>query len=339
MSNSWATHRANRRAQWLSFRVAFAVVTGFVCVLLVTRLEWSLVAALLDSTNHELLALALATNLGYFLIRGIRWWLLVGGVERSLSVLQAMQISNLGVLTSSVFPGLGEATRLFYLRRHALPTSGAAAVVLQERLSDTFTLGALLIVSLAGDQLRLHDGFLASARLPLIALGVVVVAAVLAGTLSWRRRGLGSPRSAGSRTVSIAETIGRFVAELTESSLRLIRQPLRCFGVVVATGAVHLLAVATAWLTLRSFGLEVPPLAVVGLVALLNLGLGLVPSPMGIGLYQMAGLVTLNRYAATLEVAVAAATVLQAINYSAAILAAAPSIVPALWSTGKGKSS
>lgn len=88
----------------------------------------------------------------------------------------------------------------------------------------------------------------------------------------------------------------------------------------------------TAWFTLRSFDLETPRLAVVGLVALVNLGLGLVPSLMGSGLYQMAGLVAMGRYAATQEVAVVAATVLQAINYSAAILAAAPSIVPELWS-------
>jgi uncharacterized membrane protein YbhN (UPF0104 family) len=98
-----------------------------------------------------------------------------------------------------------------------------------------------------------------------------------------------------------------------------------CINIVAASFAVHGVAVAAASMAMLAAGMEAPPTAALLLVTLVNLGLGLIPSPGGLGVFQAAGVIALGSFADSLEQAVVSATVLQATSYVALLLAALPS--------------
>ena len=103
--------------------------------------------------------------------------------------------------------------------------------------------------------------------------------------------------------------------QLRASGRAVIRQPTLALTIAATTLLAHALAITVGWVSLSAFGASASALTVLTLVVLINLGLGLLPSPAGLGLYQAAGLAVLASAATSPELAVAAATGLQAVDY------------------------
>ena len=321
------------RSRPAALRLAVGILAGASCLVLIGRLDLSALFGVLRSVSLSYAVAALALNLAYFIVRGLRWWLLIQSVHTKITLFGATGISSLGVFMSSLYPGLGEATRLILLRRYCTPTAGAAAVVLAERLIDTATLGVLLIVGLHFSP-ALPSANLAGYARPLILL--VVLGLALVSFLRMRSRGRERGRGRGilGHISATANRVAGFLWGMGGSMVGLLRRPKLCLGIAAAILSTHLIAVGTAWLTMSAFQLSVPPMTVLALVVLVNFGLGLFPSPLGLGLYQFAGLMVLGGVTANSEIAVGAATGLQLVNYAAAILAVLVAVIAELWPRG-----
>jgi uncharacterized protein (TIRG00374 family) len=310
-------------------RLVAGALVGLGCLFLVSRLDLQAVVDAFSQARLELLALALALNLLYIIGRGLRWRLLIRSVDHPLPLTQALRTSSIGIVMSSVYPGFGEAARLVLLRRLALPLPRAAAVVVEERLIDTLALGLLLV---GGVLLAPLPSLRATLTFPgaMVGLGVcalIGVAVLIVAALTSERLGPAivarAPLLAPPRRLT-----GDIIHGFRASAGALCRSPGLALGVAALTIAAHGLAIAVGYATVAAFGLAVSPAVVALMVVALTLGIGLLPSPLGIGLYQAAGLALLGAATGNPEGGVAAATALQAINYGAAILAALAFMLP-----------
>jgi uncharacterized membrane protein YbhN (UPF0104 family) len=282
------------------------------CVFLLRRLDLALVLEAAGSARPMSLFGALLLSVVFIQARGLRWWLLVRIAGEPCRLRDALGISSLGLFAAGLGPGLGEAARLILLRRRALPLARATTIVLQDRLVDTVLSGLFLCVGLAR-----HTGLsgvvTSVSPIGLIALGGGVAVGLLL---------LGRPGRSERAVV--------FVRAVLEAWGPLRHSPALLSGIVLGSAGIQLLAVAAAWLTLSALAIVAPIELPLLLVALTNLGLGLAPSPLGLGLYQAVGLAVLGGIVASPELAVAAATLFQAVSYAALVLAALPAALGGL---------
>lgn len=300
-------------------RLLALVLVTIVGFIIMSRLDPQTLLDALHSARLELIGVALLANAMYLATKGLRWWLLLGSFPGHISIMSAMRISTLGILLSSIYPGLGETSRVLLLRRRrTLSVASATMVVLEERLIDTCTLVALLLISLLSSTSPLLGQagyraeswpFLASASL-LIAVSLAAVIAVLISR-RW---------SPAGRTASLVQRPLEFGRAMVSTGQQLLRQPALLAGVIAATVLSQLLGLITGWAGLLAFGVDASLLTVVLFITAINLGLGLIPTPAGLGLYQAAGLAILTAGGTRPELAIMAATGLQTVNYGITLL-------------------
>ena len=297
-------------------------------VLLVSRLNSAALLNAMISADRRYLVAAVVLNLVYFGVRGVRWWVILHGMGCRLALSPAVGISCLGVFTSSIYPGLGEATRVMLLRRQAVLLATAASAVVLERIADTLIFALVFLDDLAWHWHPPSSGVRLGAWAEVMAVsvvgGTVIIRSVL---LSRSGRRIVAGLLFTARMERIAQRARSFVDEVREALSGLAHDPWRCLHVAALTVAVQLLSVGTAWLVCLAFDVDPPFIVVVTLIVAINLGLGLVPSPLGIGLYQLAGLAILGGYAGGPATAIAIATALQGVNYAATTVAAIGSMV------------
>lgn len=313
-------------------RLAVGLLAGVGCFLLIGSVDLSSTAEILRSANFHDIAVALVWNLLFYVTRGGRLWLLIRGVSQQIALVDATRISAIGILLSSVYPGLGEAARFTLLRRHSIALPQAVAVVVAERVIDTTALVALLIVGLLVSPIPVPA--LAGHVYQWLQTAIVIlVSAVFILGLLWI---VGTSQYfsalARSRVKSVAKHILVFLNTLRDSGIIVLRDPTLCLSVLVTTLVAQLLIAIVAWTAFGAFGVQAPFAAALTLVVLLSLGLGFLPSPLGVGLYQVVGLTVLGGFTSDHAVAIATATGLQAVNYVAALIAVLASVLPVLWS-------
>lgn len=299
------------------WRLLVGLFFGCISLLVLGKLDLQETWAVIGRTDVRFVAAAALAVAACLLARSLRWWLIAVGPPRRLSLLGAAQVSAVGTLMTVVYPMMGEASRLLLLRRHGLLPANAVVLVLAERVVDTVTL--LLLCLLCAPAL---PDLLSPIRVPLpVSLPVVAGAAVAlmlsASVLLW----FGGTRLLHS---PLAKRLGKGVtatvdgARLTAELLRRDRR--RSLWVFLLTLAAHFLTVAAAWAAALAVGMSISPWQALLLVLVLNFGLGFFPVPLGLGIYQAAGLLVLSSAGPAL--ALATATVFQAASYSTAIIAA-----------------
>jgi uncharacterized protein (TIRG00374 family) len=316
-----------RKLSGISWRPWFVptIIGVAACWCVVTQFDLALLHTTFAEGDHLYTLLALIFCLAYIQLRGLRWWLLVSGSLGELDCWSATRISSLGTLMSGLYPGLGEATRALLLRRRSFAAGRVVGVVLQERMIDTGILG-LVALGLLSSYWTTYVAQLVS-ELPWgVVLSGVSVSLVCLLHSGVREQVL--PRAISRRfrlTTRVEKHTRRVLRDVTASWTELRRSPMLCINIVAASFAVHGVAVAAASMAMLAAGMEAPPTAALLLVTLVNLGLGLIPSPGGLGVFQAAGVIALGSFADSLEQAVVSATVLQATSYVALLLAALPS--------------
>lgn len=301
-----------------SIRFGLALILVAAAVLSLRQLDGPRVLEALRAAKLGYLLLALGLDFAYLAARGFRWWLLLRHGGRSFTLRAATRISTLGVFMATVFPPLGEASRLVLLRRRRVPTGRAVALVIVERLGDAATLALFLLVGL--DRVP-------SPRLPPVAPFAPGLPTLVGGALV-----LAGPLVAigGRRAIGAARRWQRALARLAAFSIDGVkrtsadarRSPLTAVAIGLLTLAVNGLGAAIGWVAVLAFLPHLPATAAMLFTAVAYFGLAVFPSPLGLGPYQLAGVTVLGSYGASQELAVAAATGVQAVNCGATLLGA-----------------
>jgi uncharacterized membrane protein YbhN (UPF0104 family) len=319
--------RPHFRLQPIHLRAVIGLAVLIVSVGLMLRLDLVAVAVAIGQAHVGVASLALLLNLLYLAIRGVRWWLLLRSVGGKMSIFQAARISSIGVLMSSLYPGLGETARIMLLQRNGVTFFNATVVTVEERLVDTAGIGFFFAIGLvAAPAFVSQSGILSlSVAVQGVSIGLIILV-ILTGIVLFSPTGSIEARY-WRWVASVRRIVVVFTQRLQASAVTLMRVPGLALSILVTTIVSHLLAILVGWLTALAFGLSVPLAIITLMVVTLSLGIGLVPSPLGIGVYQATGLAMLGGYCPNPEYTIAVATALQAINYGAAVLAALAAVM------------
>lgn len=295
-----------QRRHWLGWVAAasiLAVILYHLCSSPQWRsFEWGRLASVLLHLRTRLLALALAVTCTSYLVRAYRWRFFVDPVKRcSLRALFAGQI--LGFSSIYLVGRAGEVVRPAYIaRKERLPFVSQLAVLVLERIYDTFALILLLALALYFEPVRVT-----SARSALLvhraheAAAVIfalccVLAVFLAGFRVYSEPLLHRiERSLKSAPESLRTHVLRFFASFA-SGLEVIQSPRDFAATVLITAVLWVLNVSVIWLDLLSLGGRLASLSwwSAGLVNFLA-ALGLLIQVPGVGGgYQVAILLALK---------------------------------------------
>lgn len=262
----------------------------------------------LAGADAGLVVLAVAAMAGVYAGQAVRWRAIARTPEVSTAGFGEMVVSSVAV--NNVLPGrVGDLLRARWLQVAAqIPAGRALATVFVDRAFDVLALVVFLAISLpfvaSADWLRrIAIGGLAL----LVALGVVLVAA----RAYTRKR---------ARDRRIRRSLVRRIARDTLEGLADPIGHLRAVGLAgisLATWATWALA---AWLVARSVGIELSPLELIFVTAVINLGVAIPSSPGFIGTYQWLGVSALALFSIGTDQALAFAILMHAVWYVPTLL-------------------
>lgn len=265
---------------------------------------WSV---LVDS-NVGLVALAVATMGLVYCGQSVRWRAVARTPDVPTRRFGGMLIS--GVAVNNVLPGrIGDLLRARWLQVAArIPAGRALATVFVDKAFDVVALVTFLAISLP---------FVASAEwLRRIALGglalLVLLGLVLAAARLYARHRARERLGRRNRLRRIArDTIEGLAAPI--GRMRAVGFGALSLGIWATWGLA-------AWLVGRALGIELSPVEVVFVTAVINLGVAIPSSPGFIGTYQWLGVSALALFDVAPEEALAFAILLHAVWYVPTLL-------------------
>jgi uncharacterized membrane protein YbhN (UPF0104 family) len=266
------------------------------------------VRAALAESDVGLVALAVLAMAGVYTGQAARWRAVARTPRVSTARFSEMVVS--GVAVNDVLPGrVGDLLRARWLQVAArIPAGRALASVFVDRAFDVVALVAFLLVSLP---------FVASAEwLSRIVVGGVVllglVGLVVASARVYTRH---RPRERTARRGLV-----RRVARDTLEGLADPVGRVRAVGLGVASLGIWGIWAVAAWLVARSVGIELSPVELVFVTAVINLGVAIPSSPGFIGTYQWLGVSALALFDVPTEQALAFSILMQAVWYVPTLL-------------------
>jgi uncharacterized protein (TIRG00374 family) len=248
------------------------------------------------------LVLAVAVLGGVYALQAARWRRIARTPQISVPRFAEWVVS--GVAVNNVVPGrVGDLLRARWLQIAARIRGGAAlSTVFVDRVFDVVALSVFLVAALpfvaSAGWLR---WIVAGAAVLLAGLAVVLVGARLytrARARERRERGL-VRRIARDTVEGLADPIGR-------------RRGAGLAALSIAAWATWALA---AWLVARSLGIELSPLDVAFVTAVMNLGVAIPSSPGFVGTYQWLGVASLGLLGVQTEPALAFSILMHASWY------------------------
>ena len=302
------------RGRFLGFALA-----GLFLVLAVRNVDLAAVAHELASANYWLLAPAAVCTLGGYLLRTLRWQVILRPVQPA-AWRTLFGILMLGFAANNILPArVGEVVRAYTLgRKTGAPVSAGLATIVVERVFDGLTLLALMALALQFAPVG-HD----DERLRLVEAGSVVIFAgalvALVALLTLRTRALAV---LGWLLRPLPAGLGRRLGGVAESflvGLDCLRRP----GVMARSAALSLLVwsceAASYALVARAFNLGLSPLqqlnAVLFLVVFVNLGIMVPSAPGYIGTFQFFARLALLPFGVAGELAFSLAILSHAMQY------------------------
>ena len=307
--------RFRQRVVSLSIGIGTLGVLAF----FISHLDLITVTRVLRSAELIWIGVAVALGIMAQVVKGYRWRLFLSGVGVSASWWDATYISVLGVLTGSIYPGLGEIVRLLLLRQRAISTLSALTIIMGERIVDGVFLGIVLIGTLSYYPF-LGVGDLSTRVLMLAIVGVLVLVLVIGiALMAWLVR-FPENYSAPNLVMFTIVRVHHWLQRVAENVRFLGRRPVLCVTIIGYTFCIHSFSFATGLVSVWAFGFDVPILPVIVLVTAISIGLSIIVTPAGLGVYQFAGIMTLGSFTGNREAAIAIATGLQSVNYGALVL-------------------
>jgi uncharacterized protein (TIRG00374 family) len=300
----------SRRTRALRYLVG-AILGAAALYACFARIEWQQFKASFQTARASWVAAAVLSVLVTLALVTVRWALLLDarGSPRSWRALWHAVV--VGQAVNIVFPlRFGEGARLAFTSRElGLPAGRVMVGLALERTFDVAMFAAaVLLLIVAGWIPGTGVGFMR--RLAILAItSMVAVACVVwllpAAAIAIRRRfGLESP-------------IGRWI-EAQVVSIRtgwaVARRPRLLVATGLLTAMIAAAAAATNLLIFRAFDLQLPLLAPLALLVVLQLGTAVVSVPGNVGVFHYLTVVTLGALHVPRSTALAAAVVLHAVS-------------------------
>lgn len=292
------------------FALSAAIVLAFI---LTAHLDPATIWATIQTADGRWLVAALGVYFGAFVLRGLRWRLLLrhadlGAAVRLPPLRGLIEIIFLSWFVNCLVPAkLGDGYRAYLLTKHSGADLGRTlGTVVGERMADVLALVALL----AGSGLLLLSTLAgAGGHLPLILLiGLGLAAAIAAAVIALR---LGAGPLAARLPVRWRAGFVRFVASLLRTFRREVQLPL--YGL---TGLIWGGEVLRIWLVLQSFHVTGLAPGVIVFTALAGSLLSTIPfTPAGLGAVEGASVTILRTFGVAASLAGAVAVVDRVINY------------------------
>lgn len=278
------------RAFPVVLRVAGGLCVG--AVLLVAFLQLVNVSAVLAHLEHLNVALALLCGvpfLGAYVVRAMRWRVLLRPYE--VSIARAAAIYQVATFINWLLPIRGgELAKPLLLRRtNGIPVSRSLATVSMDKAMDLLPAVALVaLLPFAG----LHLGHLLWLLL-LLALLAVALAWVALALVAWRReRALSVLTRPLAKVLPEAarERVEPFITQFVDTLLALIRKPRVMFVAAAYTAAAVALDALFCLLAFRAVGVSVTLPVVLFGYTFFNLAF-ILPTPPGqVGSNELVGL-------------------------------------------------
>ena len=277
------------------------------------HLDLAAIWATMRTAEPGYLIVALLTYYAAFVLRGLRWQLLLrqadlGPAARPPSLWALIEMTCLAWFVNCLVPAkLGDGYRAYLLRKHHGADLGATfGTVVGDRMADVLALVVLLLASglLIVGRLLGGDGDLW--EIPLI--GGALLVAIVAGVAVLR---FGGPRLAARLPARRQAAFLRFVAGLMRTFQRDVQVPLYALTAAIWGGEVLRL-----WLVLQSFHITGLGPGVIIFTALAGSLLSTIPfTPAGLGAVEGATVAILGAFGLAATLGGAVAVVDRVINY------------------------
>jgi len=238
----------------------------------------------LSNGNLSLLFLSLIPFAANYLLKTIRWHILVRSTGREPTLFESWKLFSTGVFLGTITPGkIGELGRAVYLKKLGVPARSGIALVLLERLSD------FLIIALLG---CVGIGILFGWHWALLCLCLGMGAII--GVFLIKKR-----------LIHLFKTLTLLTATLRKQVL------LSVLTLTIVAWACYLLWAA---LLARSIGIDIPWPPLVAAITITGI-LSLLPiAPAGLGTRDAALIVLLSPFAVPPPLAVALAILMFTMN-------------------------
>jgi len=294
----------------LGFGISAGIIVFFI---LTAHLDLAAIWTNVQRADLQYLVVALAVYLGAFVLRGLRWRLLLsksglGNEVRLPSLAGLIEIIYLSWFVNCLVPAkLGDAYRAYLLKRDTGADLGRTlGTVVGERMADVLALVALLLGS---GLLILGKLVGAEVNLTLILLLGVGLALAIGVCVATLRTAAG--RFSDRLPVRWRVTFLRFVEGMSRTFRLDIQLPL--YGLTALIWACEALRI---WLVLESFRIMGLTPGVVIFTALAGSLLSTIPfTPAGLGAVEGASVAILSAFGVATTLAGAVAVVDRVINY------------------------
>lgn len=291
---------------WRGVRFVLGVLLSAAGLYLVLRgIDWKALGPTLGEVHWGWLLAAVAIELVTLWIGAIRWrWLFWPHYRPQTGRLFA--ILGVAQLANTVLPGrLGLLLRALLVGNDGAVSRATALTTLAvEKMLEGITL--LPVGILLFGVLDLPDWLRISA---LLSAGLLLGLALLVGAgLRWRETFLGW---LSERTTGWLFRISRALLDGLDA-LRSVQAGWRLWALSVVYWAA---VMAVAGLVLRSVGLQVPPVALLALLFVLQIGVRLPSLPGNVGVFEYLGVITLSAFGVDKTSALGAMLVLHIVMY------------------------
>ncbi len=303
------TTSTGRVAQWFSWMFGLAMLVAVIMAVLHFSEQRELLR-IAEKAQPWWLAVAILLQAATYLAQGQTWRMVAqaGGVTVPLSVAYRLSLAQLFV--SQALPSAGISGTVVVAR--ALERRGVSrAVVMAAVLIDGISYyGGYVLVVLVALLIAVVKGvvspLIVTVALFLLALSVMLSSAALG--LAGRAHAI----PMWLRRVPLLSTVLSLVGEADPSLVRRVRI---IFNSILLHVAIVLLDVATMWILIRSLG-EVAPIVNVYssfIASTLLRTISIVPG--GLGVFEAASVVTLQRAGISLPVALAATLLFRGVSF------------------------
>jgi glycosyltransferase 2 family protein len=230
------------------------------------------------------LAAATLAYCAQFPLRGLRWSVLMRAVK-PVSWRTATEVFTIGFMANNVLPArLGDVARAFVLaKRENVPASATFSNVMLERVFDGLTVVGFLSLVLWLDPPSAQWVGTVAALMALLFLGAVLVAAAVA---SFEDRVLALakfctawlPEKYSARLLNLISRLAK--------GLHTLKSAKETAVVVLLSIVIWSAEVVVYVLAQRAFGMQIPPLGLALVMAILTLGLTAPSAPGFVGVYE-----------------------------------------------------
>jgi glycosyltransferase 2 family protein len=272
------------QSRWRRAPAIVGCAIGGACLVWLAR-QVSLEQALASvrGLDWSIVALAVAADIGAYIIQGWRWSLLLRPVKRA-SWLATTEAIYVGLFANEILPlRTGEIIRAYALSRSLrVSVSSIVPSMLVERLFDGIWLGigvsvTALLVPLPGALRQAADIF----------AGTILIATSAFAVMVFRSSASASTPPAPSGTISTWAEAARNAVHEAAAGIRQIGLTRTTLG-AAGVSLLFLFSQALAfWLVMRACGLSLSPWVAAAVLLIVHLGNVLPSAPANVGTFQM----------------------------------------------------